>query len=113
MRHARVAHDPKDVVRIVEGRRGQVPVRSELVIRFDYGSEVPWVQWDDGGVTAVFEDGSTANGDVLVGADGAGSRVRKQYLPHAALEETGIVSIGAKVPLTIETKALLRKRCRP
>jgi GH15 family glucan-1,4-alpha-glucosidase len=42
-----------DVLRIVEGRRGTVPVRSELVIRFDYGSVVPWVQRDDGGVTAV------------------------------------------------------------
>src|SRR6478609_8478548 len=30
-----------DLVRIVEGRRGEVPVRSELVIRFDYGSTVP------------------------------------------------------------------------
>jgi GH15 family glucan-1,4-alpha-glucosidase len=42
-----------DVVRIVEGRRGTVRVRSELAIRFDYGSVVPWVQKDDGGITAV------------------------------------------------------------
>ena len=42
-----------DVVRIVEGRRGAVEVRSELVIRFDYGSVVPWVRRDDGGITAV------------------------------------------------------------
>jgi GH15 family glucan-1,4-alpha-glucosidase len=33
-----------DLVRVVEGRRGTVPMRSELVIRFDYGSIVPWVQ---------------------------------------------------------------------
>jgi GH15 family glucan-1,4-alpha-glucosidase len=33
-----------DVVRIVEGIRGRVPMRSELVIRFDYGSIVPWVR---------------------------------------------------------------------
>lgn len=64
----------------------------------------------DGTVTAVFEDGSTARGDLLVAADGAGSRVRKQYLPHARLAETGIVSIGAKVPLTPETKRLLPPR---
>ena len=42
-----------DVVRIVEGRRGTVEVRSELVIRFDYGSVVPWVRREDGGITAV------------------------------------------------------------
>jgi GH15 family glucan-1,4-alpha-glucosidase len=33
-----------DVVRIVEGVRGAVEMRSELVIRFDYGSVVPWVR---------------------------------------------------------------------
>ena len=35
--------DP-DVVRIVEGLEGSVPMRMELVIRFDYGSIVPWVR---------------------------------------------------------------------
>ena len=33
-----------DVVRIVEGVRGRVEMRSELVIRFDYGHIVPWVR---------------------------------------------------------------------
>jgi GH15 family glucan-1,4-alpha-glucosidase len=33
-----------DVVRIVEGIRGEVRMRTELVIRFDYGSIVPWVR---------------------------------------------------------------------
>jgi GH15 family glucan-1,4-alpha-glucosidase len=33
-----------DVVRIVEGIRGRVAMRMELVIRFDYGSIVPWVR---------------------------------------------------------------------
>jgi GH15 family glucan-1,4-alpha-glucosidase len=37
-----------DVVRIVEGLEGTVPMRLELVIRFEYGSIVPWVQrFDD------------------------------------------------------------------
>ena len=36
-------HSP-DVVRIVEGVRGRVEMRSELVIRFDYGHIVPWVR---------------------------------------------------------------------
>ena len=30
--------------RIVEGLRGEVPIASELVVRFDYGSIVPWVR---------------------------------------------------------------------
>lgn len=33
-----------DIVRIVEGVRGKVAVRSDLVIRFDYGRIVPWVR---------------------------------------------------------------------
>lgn len=33
-----------DVVRIVEGLRGAVQMRMELIIRFDYGSIVPWVR---------------------------------------------------------------------
>jgi GH15 family glucan-1,4-alpha-glucosidase len=33
-----------DVVRIVEGLSGRVTVRMELVVRFDYGSIVPWVR---------------------------------------------------------------------
>ena len=33
-----------DIVRIVEGLDGEVPMCSELVIRFDYGSIVPWVR---------------------------------------------------------------------
>jgi GH15 family glucan-1,4-alpha-glucosidase len=32
-----------DIVRIVEGLRGRVDLRMELVVRFDYGSIVPWV----------------------------------------------------------------------
>ena len=34
-------------VRIVEGLRGRVSMRMELVIRFDYGSIVPWVRKRD------------------------------------------------------------------
>jgi GH15 family glucan-1,4-alpha-glucosidase len=36
-----------DVVRIVEGVRGAVPMHVELWVRFDYGSVVPWVRATD------------------------------------------------------------------
>jgi len=43
-----------DIVRIVVGRRGHVAMRMELVIRFGYGSTVPWVsRMDDGSLRAV------------------------------------------------------------
>lgn len=32
-----------DLVRIAVGRRGRIAMRTELVLRFDYGSIVPWV----------------------------------------------------------------------
>jgi GH15 family glucan-1,4-alpha-glucosidase len=42
-----------DVVRIVVGRSGSVRMRLELIIRFDYGSVVPWVRGFDGGISAI------------------------------------------------------------
>ena len=42
-----------DVIRLVEGRRGQVTMEMELVIRFDYGWVVPWVEHTDTGLRAV------------------------------------------------------------
>jgi GH15 family glucan-1,4-alpha-glucosidase len=43
--------DP-NLVRCVEGRRGQVRMHSELILRFDYGSIVPWVHRTDCGISA-------------------------------------------------------------
>lgn len=39
-----VSDDRWDVVRIVQGLSGTVALRMELVVRFDYGSIVPWVR---------------------------------------------------------------------
>jgi len=42
-----------DIVRIVEGLEGHVDMHTELVIRFDYGSIIPWVRrLDDETITA-------------------------------------------------------------
>jgi hypothetical protein len=32
-----------DIVRLVRGERGSVRMRTELVLRFDYGRTVPWI----------------------------------------------------------------------
>src|SRR4051812_42477498 len=45
-------HAP-DVMRIVEGVSGNVPMRMQLVIRFNYGRIVPWVYWRDGALHAI------------------------------------------------------------
>ena len=41
------------VVRVVRGVSGRVRMTTELVIRFDYGSIVPWVRRASGGITAI------------------------------------------------------------
>ena len=60
----------------------------------------------DGAIRANFEDGSSAQADLLVAADGLNSGVRKQYLPHAEPADTGVVGIGGTIPLTDGVMAL-------
>lgn len=47
--------DISDLVRLVIGRRGKVAMNLELILRFDYGSAVPWVERlpDNSGISAV------------------------------------------------------------
>ncbi|HMH61010.1 MAG TPA: trehalase-like domain-containing protein, partial [Bradyrhizobium sp.] len=43
-----------DVVRLVRGVRGRVKLRMELVIRFGFGTDIPWVKrTDDGALLAI------------------------------------------------------------
>ena len=65
-----------------------------------YGKTFQSFERTQGGrIVARFEDGSSAEGDVLVGADGAASRVRRQLLPDAQRVETGVVMVMGKLPL--------------
>jgi GH15 family glucan-1,4-alpha-glucosidase len=48
-----VRPDAASVVRLVEGKRGRVRMRLELIIRFDYGSVIPWVRRTDDGLSAL------------------------------------------------------------
>jgi GH15 family glucan-1,4-alpha-glucosidase len=41
------------LVRMVVGRRGRVAMRMELIIRYDYGSVVPWVRRTERGLRAI------------------------------------------------------------
>jgi GH15 family glucan-1,4-alpha-glucosidase len=49
-----------DLVRLIVGRRGQVRMRMQLIIRFDYGSIIPWVRGTNNGIRAI------AGPDILV-----------------------------------------------
>lgn len=54
---------------------------------------------DGDGVIARFDDGSAVRAGILVGADGAGSRVRGQLVPDASGIDTGIRRIAGKMTL--------------
>ncbi len=41
--------ETQDVVRVVRGIRGSVPVQMEFALRFDYGTVVPWVERTEDG----------------------------------------------------------------
>src|SRR2546428_662760 len=42
-----------DLIRMVEGIRGEVAMQMELIIRFDYGRTTPWVRTAHGGLEAI------------------------------------------------------------
>lgn len=52
-----------------------------------------------GTVRAHFKEGVTEEGTLLVGADGANSRVARQLLPDAHRIDTGVVAISGRFPL--------------
>jgi GH15 family glucan-1,4-alpha-glucosidase len=87
-----------DVVRVVEGIRGQVRMAMKLVIRFDYGITVPWVRRGDGGLTAIAGPNALVlRADVETSGEGlsttadftvaAGERVRFVLSWHLSHEE--------------------------
>lgn len=85
-----------DVIRIVEGISGQVPMRTELLLRFDYGHLVPWVRTVDGQVAAVAgPDAVRVTSPVELGHVQPGPG---RY-PHIAGEFT--VSAGDRVPFVL------------
>jgi 2-polyprenyl-6-methoxyphenol hydroxylase-like FAD-dependent oxidoreductase len=56
------------------------------------GMELARVQHDERGVTAVFADGTRERGDLLIGADGVRSTVRRQLWPEIEPSYAGYVA---------------------
>lgn len=67
--------------------------------RIEYGRRLVGFTATDDGVTAEFADGSTAHGDVLIGADGLHSPVRRIMDPAAPRPAyTGLLNLGGSAP---------------
>jgi hypothetical protein len=77
--------------------RRALTVGLDEVVRF--GHELRSYVEADGEVELHFVDGHVETADVLVGADGVGSRVRAQLLPDFGVLDIGIRCIYGKLPL--------------
>jgi 2-polyprenyl-6-methoxyphenol hydroxylase-like FAD-dependent oxidoreductase len=64
----------------------------------------------DGTVTCHFTNGDSVTADVVIGADGARSKVRAQFLPHADRVHTGLTLVAGKYPLTAHGRDTLPGR---
>ena len=47
------SEDQVDLIRLVRGDTGRVRMRTEIILRFDYGRSIPWVRRHFGGPSAV------------------------------------------------------------
>ena len=76
--HAAAGRGSARLVRVVRGVRGRVRLRTELVVRFDYGSIVPWVRrLADHGLRAIAgPDALHVQGDVPLQRRGPDARRR-------------------------------------
>ena len=68
----------------------------------EFGKELKSFEADDAGVKVKFHDGSSAEGLLLVGADGVRSAVRRLHLPEWQLLDTEARCIYGKTDLTPE-----------
>jgi 2-polyprenyl-6-methoxyphenol hydroxylase-like FAD-dependent oxidoreductase len=67
-----------------------------------FGKEVVLYEQLPQGVRVHFADGVHTEANLLVGADGVGSAVRRQYLPHAQVIDTGARWLGGKTPISAD-----------
>lgn len=86
-------------------------LRDALLLGLDdvrWGKEFTgYEQLPDGRVEVSFADGTKEIGDLLVGADGSNSRVRKQRLPGVDRIDLGVLNIAGRLPLTPSLSARL------
>jgi 2-polyprenyl-6-methoxyphenol hydroxylase-like FAD-dependent oxidoreductase len=101
-----VLGDPADETDPVAHRRA---VRRDALHRALLDGLADEVHWDsayadhevraDGRVRVEFADGTTTVGDVLVGADGSNSGVRRRSRPDVVRHDLGVLNVAGRLPL--------------
>jgi 2-polyprenyl-6-methoxyphenol hydroxylase-like FAD-dependent oxidoreductase len=67
-----------------------------------FGKEGTRFETTEAGVTAYFKDGTSAEGSLLIGAEGLRSPVRRQHIPDHPIVDCDARCIYGKTPLTAE-----------
>jgi GH15 family glucan-1,4-alpha-glucosidase len=85
--------DVHDLIRIVEGLEGEVPMHCDLSVRFGYGKDIPWIQCDGSHATLTSGPSSLAfESPVPLQVD----------WDDARLETTFVVRAGERKSFTLE-----------
>jgi GH15 family glucan-1,4-alpha-glucosidase len=83
--------DP-DLIRVVEGLRGDVRMRMELAVRYDYGYVSPWIRSIDGVWRLI------AGPDAIAFTAGEGVELTRE---HSTVYATFTVKPGQRIPFTL------------
>jgi GH15 family glucan-1,4-alpha-glucosidase len=80
-----------DIVRIVEGMSGRISVRMQLIVRFDYGSIVPWVH-QSGGILLFTAGPDTLELAASVAVEGENLKSVAEFSVSAGQRETFVLN---------------------
>ncbi|RIB27532.1 hypothetical protein C2G38_2137802 [Gigaspora rosea] len=69
-------------------------------IDIQWGKKCVGYEESDDGVWALFEDGTREFGDLLIGADGINSPIRKQKVPNLEIFDLGVTSVTVDIAIT-------------